>query len=78
MQTPVNTDFSALAWSGVNLVAHGTGGSGVMTSDDGQSWQVFDIAAGYESRGLAYGNGRFVSVGQSLTNPGKGVIFTSP
>jgi len=78
LQTPVDTDFSALAWSGVNLIAHGSAGSGAMTSDDGQSWLVFDIAADYESRGLAYGNGRFVSVGQSTADPGKGAIYTSP
>jgi len=78
LQTPVDTDFSALAWSGANLIAHGSSGAGVTTSDDGQSWQEFDIAAGYESRGLAYGNGRFVSVGESTVNPGKGAIYTSP
>ena len=50
---------------------------GVATSDDGQTWQSFVIGEAYEPRGLAYGEGRWVSVGQSLTEPGKGAIFTT-
>ncbi|NIO43108.1 MAG: hypothetical protein GTO41_24900, partial [Burkholderiales bacterium] len=50
---------------------------GVATSDGGETWQTFVIGAAYESRGLTYGNGRWVSVGQSLAEPGKGAIFTT-
>ena len=50
---------------------------GAATSDDGQTWRSFVIGAAYEPRGLAYGEGRWVSVGQSLTEPGKGAIFTT-
>ena len=50
---------------------------GVATSDGGETWQTFVIGAAYEPRGLAYGDGRWVSVGQSLAEPGKGAIFTT-
>ena len=50
---------------------------GVATSDDGQTWQSFVIGTAYEPRGLAYGEGRWISVGQSLAEPGKGAIFTT-
>ena len=50
---------------------------GVVTSDGGQTWETFVIGAAYEPRGLAYEDGRLVSVGQSLTEPGKGAIFTT-
>ena len=50
---------------------------GVATSDGGETWQTFVIGSAYEPRGLAYGHGRWVSVGQSLAEPGKGAIFTT-
>lgn len=78
LQTPVDTDFQALAWSGANLVAHGSSGDGVTTSDGGRSWQTLDMGIGYETHGLAYGAGRFVSVGQNTGVPMKGTIYTSP
>lgn len=51
---------------------------GVVTSDGGQTWQEFVIGNGYESRGIADANGRWVSVGQLLSDPGKGAIYTTP
>ena len=50
---------------------------GVMTPDGGQTWQSFTIGTGFEPRGLAFSNGRWVSVGQSLSDPGKGAIYTT-
>ena len=50
---------------------------GVATVDGGASWQTFVIGSAYEPRGLAYHGGRWVSVGQSLAEPGKGAIFTT-
>jgi len=66
------------------LMAHGFSASigmgeqvGVVTSDDGETWQRFVIGAAYEPRGIAYSRGLWVSVGQSLAEPGKGAIFTT-
>jgi hypothetical protein len=50
---------------------------GVATVDGGETWRMFVIGAAYEPRGLAYNGGRWVSVGQSLIEPGKGAIFTT-
>ena len=50
---------------------------GVMTGNGGQTWQTFVIGEGFEPRGLALSNGRWVSVGQSLSDPGKGAIYTT-
>ncbi len=49
-----------------------------MTSDGGQSWQLINIGDDFESHGLAYGAGRFVAVGHSTVDPGKGAIYTAP
>ncbi len=78
LETPVNSRLKALAGSGGVLVAHGSAGPGVATSDGGQSWQLFDIADDFESHGLAYGAGRFVIVGHSTVDPEKGAIYTTP
>jgi len=71
------------SWGGL-LMAHGFSETigmgeqvGVATSDGGETWQTFVIGAAYEPRGLAYNDGRWVSVGQSLADPGKGAIFTT-
>jgi hypothetical protein len=76
------TTFSALAWSGSTLVAHGINNYpgwgdqiGVSTSDGGLTWQTFHIASDYDTRGLAYADGRYVSVGSA---PGGGAIFSTP
>lgn len=84
-QTPaVQSRLVAMTLGDSMLMAHGFIPSiglgeqvGVATSDDGQTWQSFVIGAAYEPRGLTYGEGRWVSVGQSLAEPGKGAIFTT-
>ena len=76
--------FVAMQESDVNIMALGFSEAvglgaqlGVVTSDSGQTWQEFVIGSAYEPRGLAYSNGRWVSVGQSLADPGKGAIYTT-
>ena len=84
-QTPaMASNFVAMASSGNILVAHGFSEMigqgaqvGVLTADEGQTWQTFVIGSGYESRGLAYSDGRWVSVGQLLSDPGRGAIYTT-
>ena len=84
-ETPaVQSNLVAVSAADSMLIAHGFSASigmgeqvGVVTSDGGETWQTFVIGAAYEPRGLAYENGRWVSVGQSLTEPGKGAIFTT-
>jgi hypothetical protein len=84
-ETPA-TQSNLIAMSSHNgiLMAHGFSETigmgeqvGVATSDDGETWQTFVIGAAYEPRDLAYNDGRWVSVGQSLAEPGKGAIFTT-
>jgi len=36
---------------------------GISSNDGGASWGIFDIDSDYEINGIAWGNGRFVSVG---------------
>jgi hypothetical protein len=72
--------YTGAAWNGSKLVLAGPwtcgylGGScdspfdappvGLSTTDGGATWDVFNIDGDYESWGLAWGNGRFVSVGR--------------
>ncbi len=49
---------------------------GVSSIDNGASWQIFDIDSSYESFGMAWGNGRFVSVGQSALTY-EGAVYTT-
>ena len=60
---PSSSNFLGLAWSGSTLVADGVVGNAVATSDNGATWQAFNVAALYDTKGLAYGANRFVSVG---------------
>lgn len=93
MQTPVaDVDYLSAAWSGSRLLLAG-GYSyryysrrivpefevpvGVASTDGGVSWEIFNIDGSYESRGMAYGNGRFVSVGQTAPLSGVGAIYTT-
>jgi photosystem II stability/assembly factor-like uncharacterized protein len=75
LRTPVNTSFQALAWSGSRLIAQGTLGPAVTTPDGGETWKTYDLGFDHESRGLAFGAGRYVSVGSA---PGGGAIFSTP
>ena len=87
-----DVDYESGAWSGSKLVFAG-GYSwryysrlkvpefevpvGVSSSDGGATWEVFNIDGLYQSRGMAYGNGRFVSVGQSTPTSYEGAIYTT-
>jgi hypothetical protein len=51
--------------------------SGLMSRDGGTRWQIFDIDGYYQSNGLAWGTGRFVSVGQVTPVAEEGAIYTS-
>ena len=48
------------------------------STDGGATWQVFDIDGYYESHGIAWGVGRFVSVGSTSAVSGEGAIYTLP
>lgn len=84
-QTPAfMSSLTAMVHTGSMLVAHGTNeffglGNqvGVLTEDAGATWQTFEIGDDYETRGLAYADGRFVSVGRTLPAPGQGAIFST-
>jgi hypothetical protein len=51
--------------------------AGISSTDGGMTWEFFDIDDSYESLGLAWGNGRFVSVGRELQFEGEGAIYTA-
>jgi len=92
-QTPIqDVDYLSAAWNGSKLsVAGGIAwwywwvGTppferpvGISSIDGGATWAIFDIDGYYQSRGMASGNGHFVSVGQSTPISGEGAIYTSP
>ena len=87
----VYSSFDALNWTQLSVpgavnysagVADGTqlilvGGSIAMSSNDGgASWDTCRIDSGYEGAAMAWGNGRFVSVGKILV-PEQGAIYTT-
>ncbi|MGD8733122.1 MAG: hypothetical protein PVI08_01465 [Gammaproteobacteria bacterium] len=88
------TKFRALAQSDISLIADGENefygwgpmdATGTETFDSGKTWTSFAVAAGYDTRGLAWGNGRFVSVGCAGSDEecvgldqGEGAIFSTP
>ena len=86
LSTPLeDVDYSGGAWNGTQLIFAGRVSSsqdgtyrpiGISSSDGGASWDSFGIDTGYESRGIAWGNGRFVSVGVSVLSD-KGLIYTT-
>ena len=53
--------------------------AGISSTDGGMTWELFDIDDNYESSGLAWGNGRFVSVGHKpqFDFDGEGAIYTA-
>ena len=85
LQTPAQmSSLTAMVHTGSLLLAHGTNEFfglgdqvGVMTEDAGATWQTFQIGEDYETRGLAYADGRFVSVGRTLPVPGQGAIYST-
>lgn len=50
---------------------------GLSSTDGGVTWDVFNIDGDYESLGLAWGNGRFVSVGLKSEFPREGAIYAA-
>ena len=85
-------DYLSAAWTGSKLVVAGgitwwywwvgitdfERDVGIMSSDSGATWEVFNIDGYYESRGMAWGNGRLVSVGQTSPISNIGAIYTTP
>lgn len=79
---PVGLVYPGAASNGLKLMLAGGCGwygcspaeiefpAGISSTDGGASWDIFDIDGDYESQGLAWGNGRFVSVGD-------GAIYTT-
>ena len=88
-----DVSYTSAAWSGSKLVIAGAYMSwcgwiwpcdepfdvpaGISSTDGGMTWELFDIDENYESSGLAWGNGRFVSVGQKPQFEGEGAIYTA-
>jgi hypothetical protein len=92
LQTPVRQVFyTGAAWNGSKLVLAGAsmcGGMwlcyepfdvplGLSSTDGGMTWELFNIDSNYESSGLAWGNGRFVSVGDRPEFDEEGAIYTA-
>lgn len=70
-----DVNYSGGAWSGKVLILVG-GSNGISSTDGGASWDTFHIDTGYQSSGVTWGNGRFVSVG-SLLHSEEGAIYTA-
>ena len=51
--------------------------TGISSTDGGVTWETFNIDAGFLSFGMAFGNGRFVSVGVTRAGDGEGAIYTA-
>lgn len=80
--------FKGAAWNGTRLILAGGVYSyqdrhdgtyrpiGISSSDGGGSWDTFGIDSSYVSHGIAWGNGRFVSVGTMVVSD-EGAIYTT-
>ena len=90
LQTPIGgVAYTSAASSGSKLVLAGASMcglffcdpqyvyNGLSSTDGGMTWEIFDIDSDYRSLGLAWGNGRFVSVGEKPEYGGLGAIYTS-
>ena len=76
LSTPVvDVGYSGGAWNGTQLILAG-GSIGISSNDGGASWDLFRVDTGYESKGMAWGNGRFVSVGRLMLSD-EGAIYTT-
>ena len=81
-----DVSYKGGAWNGTQLILAGLVSSnqhdgtyrpiGISSSDGGASWDIFGIDTNYESHGIAWGNGRFVSVGRSALSD-EGAINTT-
>lgn len=93
LQTPVKdvqymsaaSNGSKLLLAGGMRVQHWSGDGipqielpvGIASTDGGATWDIFNIDGYYQSRGIAFGEGRFVSVGQSTPISGEGAIYVT-
>lgn len=92
LSTPVDrVDYLSSAWNGSRLVVAGgipwwywwlgtpsfERPVGLSSTDGGETWEIFNIDGYYQSNGMAWGNGRFVSVGQATPDSGEGAIYSS-
>ncbi len=84
--------YTSAAWNGSKLVIAGGYVSwcgwfwpcgepldvpaGISSTDGGMTWELFDIDDNYASLGLAWGNGRFVSVGERPQIDEEGAIYS--
>ena len=90
--TPVDrVDYLSAAWNGSKLVVAGgitwwywwigppafERPAGLSSTDGGATWELFNIDGYYQSNGLAWGSGRFVSVGRASPISAEGRIYTS-
>lgn len=91
LNTPVDRiDYLSSAWNGSRLVVAGgitwwywwvgtpsfERPVGLSSTEGGATWEIFNIDGYYQSNGMAWGNGRFVSVGQSTPVSGEGAIYS--
>ena len=75
--TDTITNFLGLAASDTTFIAAGVISSAVATTDDGTTWRKFYIGTDHDTRGLAWGANRFVSVGSTGPGPDQGAIYTT-
>jgi len=75
--TPSISNYLGVAESDTMLMAYGLISNGVVTSDDGGSWQTFYIGTDFSGRGLAWGPNRFVAVGSTGPGLGVGAIYST-
>ncbi len=81
-----DVDYGSAAWNGSLLVLAGRMSQywrddvyrpiGISSTDGGATWEIFDIDTNYQSNSMAWGNGRFVSVGWTSVSD-KGAIYTT-
>ncbi|MDH4109815.1 MAG: hypothetical protein OEY13_11895 [Gammaproteobacteria bacterium] len=91
LNTPVDrVDYLSSAWNGSRLVVAGgitwwywwvgtpsfERPIGLSSTDGGATWEILNIDGYYQSNGMAWGNGRFVSVGQLTPDSGEGAIYS--
>jgi hypothetical protein len=91
LNTPVDrVDYLSAAWNGQRLVVAGgitwwywwlgtpsfERPAGLSSTDGGATWEIFNIDGYYQSNGMAWGNGRFISVGRSTPVSGEGAIYS--
>lgn len=85
--TPIaDVDYRSAAWDGSRLLLAGGVHDdwdqgiyhpfGLSSTDGGTTWETFDIEPNYQSNSMAWGSGRFVSVGEALDTDG-GAIYTT-